>query len=745
MEQVGVEAVVEGLTSFLGDMGKMDSSIQSLIPGAGLLESAFSGLGNVLEGLASGVFRTIEYAIGNLIADAVEYLSQQLQQLVSDTIDAGNEFQTLTLRLTRLNFNDKFNELGDYNQAQEEAVKLTKEQLTWLSKLAATTPYDNTDIANTYTLARSYGFADDVARGLVETITNFASGMGLGATEINRVIVNLGQMEQQGKATQREMNDLARGAFVPVNDILDIMKEKTGLTGAAFDDFRKSAEGVQSFMDAFTELVKTRFQGAAQDMAKTFQGATDNVKDFVKSLFGLNVVKPILDVIGSSLADFMNSLTTSENWDKATAATQSIGESLTRIVRALFSLGPGPAQFADMVILGLQNIADWLDQNSGVIVNWIFNAYNTINTQLIPALAALWQWLFGTDTTQGAIQQFGAWLFSTFVPMVMQAAHWVGNVLVPFLVNDLVPVFQALIPLGTAVAGVILAAMGVKPNVELSSWIHDILIPAILALTDWINKNRDMLAQWLVWLAKLIIIINIAAWIAGMIAKVIAAIVVIGSIIAIMLAWADVILAVMIGAIMILYTALVVYLVGYLIGPVINAIKSVLSWFQSFGQKIRDLAGIFYDLTDLLSRNINWEDVGFDMLSGIVAGINGNAWMVADAMWNMAQEALDAVMNVFDMHSPSKAMSKLGSLTMQGMAQGIIDSAGLVSGAMQSAMIKATAPAMAAPQIAQSFVMAPATASNVQTTNNYNLSINSSANTEPIIQDFDMLSSLAGS
>ena len=41
MEQVGVEAIVEGLAKFQSDMGKLNSSLGSLRPQATLLQRAF--------------------------------------------------------------------------------------------------------------------------------------------------------------------------------------------------------------------------------------------------------------------------------------------------------------------------------------------------------------------------------------------------------------------------------------------------------------------------------------------------------------------------------------------------------------------------------------------------------------------------------------------------------------------------------------------------------------------------------
>src|SRR5258706_7899527 len=152
-------------------MNKMDNSIKGLVPSSTLLGRAFSGLGDIVSNLVSGVFRTLEYALGNLIAGAIQSVISGIKDMIGSVIEAGSQFQILEIRLQNLNFNDKMTELNDYGKAMTAATEMTKEQFKWIQKLAIQTPYDATDIANVFTLSRSYGFASDKAQGLTEDIT----------------------------------------------------------------------------------------------------------------------------------------------------------------------------------------------------------------------------------------------------------------------------------------------------------------------------------------------------------------------------------------------------------------------------------------------------------------------------------------------------------------------------------------------------------------------------------------------
>ena len=297
-QEIGVEAIVSNLAKFQGDIGKVNSSLDSVRSHGGLLQGAFEFISGAIGAFGREILNVAEYALGQLLADSIKFVINLIRELISVTFEAGSEFQILELRLERLNFNDLIKSGLSYNEATEQAIQLTKEQLEWIQKLAASTPYDAQDVANVYTLARSYNFSSEESKRLTEAILDFAAGMGLGNTEIERIIINFGQMVQQGKVTGMEMRDLARGAFVPINDILAEMQKRTGLTGEAFDDFRNSTEGVNMFMEVFIDLVETRFLGASEKMAQTFKGASDNMLDLIKSIGGLQIVKPILDAIG---------------------------------------------------------------------------------------------------------------------------------------------------------------------------------------------------------------------------------------------------------------------------------------------------------------------------------------------------------------------------------------------------------------------------------------------------------------
>lgn len=716
LEKIGVEAVVEGLSKFQGDMKSVNSSLQGIRGEGTLLQRAFGAIGESISSFGATIGRIAEVALGVLLRDAIRAVIDGLKELVSETVAAGNEFQILELRLKRLNFNTLIEGGEDYNDAAEKAVELTKEQLKWLVLLAAQSPYDATDVANTFTLARSYGFAGDMAKGLTEDILDFSSGMGLTEVQVKRIIINFGQMVQQGKVTQREMNDLARGAFVPVNDVLKIMSEQTGVAMDAMDDFRATGESVPAFMKAFSTLVETRFAGATELMAKTFEASTDNVKDLVKGIFGLNSVKPVLDIIGAKVSEFADEFTKDpEKWDRMVSAASRIGEALGDVVSGLMGFLPTTGDMADNVIKGFEGIATWLEANRENIIGFFAGIGDTIRDKIVP---------FITDT---------------LVPAFNRITEWVEN-----NENVFILFFQTLKEIGQDVFDNFFG--GEKGDSEGKGFLD-----TIQEIMWWVVINKDKLSEWIVILADLFvkwqIITTIGSVLIGFFISLLGVVLALVNNIAI--------LTVLISLVGLPILALIAGIVimanlwrenwdkvtttlaqaNFIIGVKFNEMKEKISTTLSqLGFIIKFKFQEF--ITTIKSKfvNFDWASLGLNIMRGIANGITGGAWNIISAATSAARRAFEAAKSYLGIHSPSTLFMEIGMDTMKGMAIGIQKAAGGAAATMQGAMAQVSS--AATPSVTNSSV--------VNNSNAYNLTVNSNAQTEPILQDFNMMESLAG-
>lgn len=150
-------------------------------------------------------------------------------------------------------------------------------QLREFNKL---TPFDLPQITKTSQMLMGMGFT---AESLVPTLTavsDVSSGLGAGAEGLGRIALNLGQIKTQGKATGREIRDLAVvgvPSYALVANILGITTEQVRKLGD-----KASVTGEQ-FIDAFTKMQgpMAKFAGASAAQSKTLVGMWSNVKDAV--------------------------------------------------------------------------------------------------------------------------------------------------------------------------------------------------------------------------------------------------------------------------------------------------------------------------------------------------------------------------------------------------------------------------------------------------------------------------------
>ncbi|MDK1117605.1 MAG: tape measure protein, partial [Anaerolineae bacterium] len=446
LKQVGVEAVVKGLALFQGDMRKVNSSLLSLRPSATLLQKSF---GSITEGfLAFGrsIVRVAEVALGVLLRDAIQAAIGWIRDMAVATFDAGAEFQRIKILLTGFNLDEAIKSGNDYSTAMGLANKTSEEQLQWLQALGAVTPFDPASIANVFSMARSYGFASDDAQRLTKNIIDFTSGMGLSNEVLERVIVNLGQMQQRGKITRTEIRDLTRGAMLPWATILERLADLTGKTTKEVDKQISTLEGIPAdlFVQAFNEMVEQepRFIGAAGRLSRAFLPAVENVKELVLSIGGLNIVAPILDFLGEKVASLVDEfvffteegdLIKTEAFERLVEVATRLSDAIVGVLTDLGMLMPSTEGIVDGVIDALEGIAIWIEDNRGEIVEFFASIGKTIKEDLIPFLV---------DDLLPAIGDFIGYVIDNkdlFLQFFTTLGDILLNQIVPILVEDILP------------------------------------------------------------------------------------------------------------------------------------------------------------------------------------------------------------------------------------------------------------------------------------------------------------------
>lgn len=735
LAKVGVEAVVGRLSSFLGDMGKVDSSIKGLVGSGNLVSSAFSSLGNVISGMVGSVFRVLEYTLGTLLADAIRAVKDQIQEVIQGSIDLAGSLQSLEIRLNSFNYSQLTDEQREMANAMDLVSQATKEQIDWIQKLALATPFTNEDISAVYFFGRSVGFTDEYTRDLTTTLADFVSAMDLGGDSMQGVIKQFVQMERKGKIFQQDLNVLAENG-VEVNKILAIMEQKTGLTGDAFDDFKRSGEGVQMFIETFTEYVEKNYAGAGERANRTFKNATATFKDFLATFTAEGITLPILDLLGGKIATINDQL--AARAPEIEALFVRIGQRVTEFLDVLLGGSGGAEDFAQGMIDALDGVADWLDENRGKIIEWIDNAKIKFGE--------LKDFLFGTEGKEGAIQKFGNWIMYDLLPFLRQqilpalsdlndmlfgaggendlatSISEINNTPLQNLLQifrDLQPAVTPAIDLLKAFGDVIITAFGGSATEDFGTFVRDELVPTLKELAAWVSNNKEGLAL----LLKAFLAMQVITFITGIILQIFGAFVVFSKVTGIILA----------------VTVVINTFVSFMTWMG-NTIASVL-WFlfTKFMDWKNNVSQTFNQVIDAI-RNKDWVGAGRAVVDGIWRGIQNNWSNLINLVKSLAQNTLNAFNSVFGIHSPSTEMFDAGKNIIAGLSNGITNSANQAVKAMKDAAVAVSLPAV---QITQMAMRNMPTQAVSNTTNNYTLNLNTSAPVENVAADFAMMESLA--
>jgi hypothetical protein len=131
-----------------------------------------------------------------------------------------------------------------------------------------------------------------------------------------------------------------------------------------------------------------------------------------------------------------------------------------------------------------------------------------------------------------------------------------------------------------------------------------------------------------------------------------------------------------------------------------------------------------------------FEEAAVQLMAGIRDGIwRGLGW-VLDAARGVAQAAVNAIQNTLGIHSPSQVMMELvGMPISEGIAEGIMNGAGVVGDAFN----KVVAPIMSPSQMGGAMAT-----SNYNNTSNWNLNVNSNQSSQGIQFDFGIMQAMAG-
>lgn len=324
------------LGNIIGGIGNFFGSIIGIFTGGG--GGGKGGWRSLGDTIFSAMFKF------EVLKQIIRGIINEIKSLAKEAVAAAGGIQTLTARLNFLIASQAqaSKVAANFNEAMKMAVPYTQDLLLWMQKLALASPIGIDDIAKTVSMSIAMGWTAESAKTLTKAIVDYTSATGLSSDVAERIIYNFAQMKQQGKVTGTELRDLGRGAFMPINRILEIMyKDLQNSTDATkkfngtFQQFREEASAgkvdVEEFFTAFEKFVGEFMPDAAYKMNYTFEAVMNNLQDLFKILLGWNVLGPVIKSLTKPLQDFIDKFKS----DEVLLSANRIGKGLAYLVESI--------------------------------------------------------------------------------------------------------------------------------------------------------------------------------------------------------------------------------------------------------------------------------------------------------------------------------------------------------------------------------------------------------------------------
>lgn len=340
-EEIGLRAVL--------DMAGMDANSKRFLAELESLKRSVSNFANSSNSAVNdstkqlGLFGDMANRVGAIVngiivADVFRGIAGEIRNVIGEILQATSDFQSLQIQFETLAARDFLATFGgNIEDALKGSSEAAKDLLFWVRQVAVTTPFTVETLGHTLAMSKAFGFTTAEAKDLVLAVGDFTAGMGLGDDVMKRILYNMGQMVAAGKPTGRELRDLSN-SFVPVVEIADRLAKQMGKTRKEVQDMMAGGlVSAETFINEFKAIVGEEFPGAMERMSNTFQGVTNNIKDFLQSVIGFEVLGPVAGKLATDLQSALKGLLSPETFRVA----ESLGKSLAFTYETLAGIMSG--------------------------------------------------------------------------------------------------------------------------------------------------------------------------------------------------------------------------------------------------------------------------------------------------------------------------------------------------------------------------------------------------------------------
>lgn len=556
----------------------------------------------------------------------------------------------------------------------EKAAEVVDE----LKDIAASTPFEMPELAETTQLLMNYGFTADDALDKMQMLGDISQGS---AEKMNRIATAYGQMSSAGKVSLEDVKQMIEAGFNPLQEI----SESTGESMESLYD--RISAGTISVDEITASMQRSTSEGGRyfQSMEKqslTFSGQMSTLKDNVQGLLG-NVTSGIFEKLAQDVLPKINEVLTTVNTAFEEGGFQGVLDAIGEMSPALdgvitkiqsFStflqnLGISPAAFAGIVaaigpaitvvgtlVRGIGGISTAISGISTAVsglggIKGIFTALTGpvgLTVTAIMGLVAAFSYLMATNdgfresvmttistimsslqpilqTLMGLLMEIGGIIFETIGSVLQQLAPVLAQIItfIGELVAMLAPLINQLI---SSLAPVITQIVQVVSNIIQS------LMPPLISIIQAIMSAVQALMPPI---QKIItVVVNVISKVMEVISPIISFI---GEVI---------------GKIVEIISPIIEVVVG-IVSKIVEFISPLIDVFATISGAIFDVVGaVFGAIWDVISGVFSGIESAWNGLTGFVGGIvdgigsafnalvdgvksviNGVIWAINGAIW----------------------------------------------------------------------------------------------------------------
>ena len=547
----------------------------------------------------------------------------------------------------------------------EKAAEVVDE----LKDIAASTPFEMPELAETTQLLMNYGFTADDALDKMQMLGDISQGS---AEKMNRIATAYGQMSSAGKVSLEDVKQMIEAGFNPLQEI----SESTGESMESLYD--RISAGTISVDEITASMQRSTSEGGRyfQSMEKqslTFSGQMSTLKDNVQGLLG-NVTSGIFEKLAQDVLPKINEVLTTVNTAFEEGGFQGVLDAIGEMSPALdgvitkiqsFStflqnLGISPAAFAGIVaaigpaitvvgtlVRGIGGISTAISGISTAVsglggIKGIFTALTGpvgLTVTAIMGLVAAFSYLMATNdgfresvmttistimsslqpilqTLMGLLMEIGGIIFETIGSVLQQLAPVLAQIItfIGELVAMLAPLINQLI---SSLAPVITQIVQVVSNIIQS------LMPPLISIIQAIMSAVQALMPPI---QKIItVVVNVISKVMEVISPIISFI---GEVI---------------GKIVEIISPIIEVVVG-IVSKIVEFISPLIDVFATIFGAIFDVVGaVFGAIWDVISGVFSGIESAWNGLTGFVGGIVDGIGSVFNALVDGVKSVINAV------------------------------------------------------------------------------------------------------